>query len=501
MEYIPDKVEINKEDNNIYIIGIIVIVIIVIVCFFMNKKYENIYLTMTTIPERLIHPWFYENLKHTLNLNGEFKILLNIPYKFKSTSEDYIIPQNVIDLQKNNLIINRVNEDYGPITKLFGALLNDNIPDNSPLLVCDDDIHYSEDFVKLIYDEYLKDDTKIYTYCIPTIEGFKGFMFKKSLLKPILKINRPESCFRIDDNLIQLFVKNNNINVKTVSYHGEEKKYSDYRKGFCSFDINIHDNKTPKWRELKNDNRNLLSKQCIKDFYELNNNKIPKNIYQTYKNKNIPEIVKLRWNKLNPDYKYFLYDDNDCYNFLLNYYNKEIADIFRYKIKHGPIKSDFWRVCILYIFGGIYADIDIKPIISIDNILNKDITFYTCINDKELDIFNLNPHFIAVTPKNELIKQCIDKYIEYDKFKPYSYHGWSITKIMYNVLKDFLNIRNFKEGIYKNNGQKIQLSQEVCPYGDKGIKSLGQCFIKQNNEIIMYNRDDNIYDSIQHKFN
>ena len=26
---------------------------------------------MTTIPERLIHPWFYENLKHTLNLNTE----------------------------------------------------------------------------------------------------------------------------------------------------------------------------------------------------------------------------------------------------------------------------------------------------------------------------------------------------------------------------------------------------------------------------------------------
>ena len=215
MEYVSDAVVINN-DNNIYIIGIIV-VIICLLCFFMDmgNKYENIYLTMTTILERLIHPWFYENLKHTLDLNGDFKIILNIPYKFKSTGEEYIIPQNVLDLQKNNLIINRVSEDYGPITKLFGALLNDNIPDNAILLVCDDDIHYKTDFVKLIYTKYLKDDSKIYTYCTPTIEGFKGFMFKKSLLKPILNINRPESCFRIDDNLIQLFVKDASLSLQS----------------------------------------------------------------------------------------------------------------------------------------------------------------------------------------------------------------------------------------------------------------------------------------------
>ena len=50
---------------------------------------------------------------------------------------------------------------------------------------------------------------------------------------------------------------------------------------------------------------------------------IPKVIYQTYKDKNVPPIVKDRWLKLNPDYEYHLYDDNDCYNFLIKYYTKE----------------------------------------------------------------------------------------------------------------------------------------------------------------------------------
>ena len=92
-------------------------------------------------------------------------------------------------------------------------------------------------------------------------------------------------------------------------------------------------------------------------------------------------------------------------------------------------------------------------------------------------------------------------YIAYNRFKPYSYWGWSITKIMYNILKKILNINVFKEGIYTTNDQIIQLSQEICPYGDKGIKELGKCYIKQNNDIIMYNRDDNIYNPIKHKFN
>ena len=173
---------------------------------------------MTTVPERIINPWFYDNLKNTLNLNGDYKVLLNIPYKFKKTGEEYIIPDNIKELEKGNLIINRVDEDYGPITKLFGALLNNNIPDNTALLICDDDIHYKKDFVKLIYNEYKKNTDKIYSYCYSAppsdLEGYKGFMMKKSLIKPILNINRPQSCFTIDDDFISEWVRQNKISKK-----------------------------------------------------------------------------------------------------------------------------------------------------------------------------------------------------------------------------------------------------------------------------------------------
>ena len=224
-------------------------------------------------------------------------------------------------------------------------------------------------------------------------------------------------------------------------------------------------------------------------------NKIPKVIYQTYKNKDVPPLVKERWLEMNPDYEYHLYDDDDCYQFLLDYYDKEHADFFKYQIKDGPIKSDFWRVCMLYKFGGVYADIDIVPHVPIREFVDPNTTLYTCIDYKNT---SLNPHFIAVTPKNELMKECIDIYMNYIRHHQYNYWNYSITRIMKEVISNFLNIYNLKEGIYKLNGEFIQLSQEICPYNGQ---DLFLCFIKQSNKKIMSNRDSNLYNPYSHSFN
>ena len=224
------------------------------------------------------------------------------------------------------------------------------------------------------------------------------------------------------------------------------------------------------------------------------NQKIPRVIYQCYKDKNIPPIVKERWLQLNPDFDYKNYDDKECYQFILEYYGKEYANFFK-NIKDGRIRSDFWRVCILYQFGGVYADVDIEPLIPIDEIVNSDTTLYTCVAAKNLEN-NLNPHFIAVEPKNPLILQCINVYMKDRIRRPYSYMGFSITHIMFQVFQSYFNIYKFKEDIYKKENQVVQLSQEICP-----IKTdIDTCYIEQNNKQIMKNRDKNLYDSLKHKF-
>jgi len=218
---------------------------------------------MTTIPERLKHPWFYGNIKYLLSLGDHYSILISIPYHLKRKNEKYVIPQKLYDLSKNSnnrLILYRIKNDYGPLTKLYGPLLNDDISDNSALLICDDDIHYLPKFVDTIYDEYIKDTSKMYNYCNNSIQGYKGYMVQKRLIKPILKMKRPKTCFRIDDTFIQLCVKKLELTTECVKYDNNDD--SDL---YCNMDKDILD-KTPDWDKLSYDNRDEMYGKCEIDF-------------------------------------------------------------------------------------------------------------------------------------------------------------------------------------------------------------------------------------------
>ena len=88
---------------------------------------------------------------------------------------------------------------------------------------------------------------------------------------------------------------------------------------------------------------------------------IPKDIYMCYKDLQTIQKYSKNWKKLNPDWKIKLYDDKRCRKFLLEKCGPLYLDIFDYVID-GPIKADFWRLCILNKFGGLYIDADIEPI-------------------------------------------------------------------------------------------------------------------------------------------
>ncbi len=219
-------------------------------------------------------------------------------------------------------------------------------------------------------------------------------------------------------------------------------------------------------------------------------NNIMKKIYMSYKNKNIPDYIIPTWRELNPTYDVILYDNMDCVNFLRTYYDQKYVDIFNY-IKDGPIKADFWRVCILYKFGGVYTDIDIKPMIPIKDFIENDVIFLTCLS--AYNIFSSNPHFIISTePKNIVLKKCIDMYIKkYDNKDKYSYWDWSITGIMRKALDEHFGYIITKEGVYTDrDGYKYQFLQETMPF----LKSDKHHYCEYNDKIILYNRYDEYTD-------
>jgi mannosyltransferase OCH1-like enzyme len=191
------------------------------------------------------------------------------------------------------------------------------------------------------------------------------------------------------------------------------------------------------------------------------NSNIPKKIFLCYKTKKIPDYVMSNWKEVYPDYKIFLYDDNDCIAFLKKNYGSKYVDIFNY-IKDGAIKADFWRVCILYKYGGIYSDIDVKPIKSIETITEKETTFITSLSASNM---TTNPHFIVSIPQHKLLKMCIDTYLsKYDSNKKYSYWGWSIIHIMQDNLNKVFGKKIKKGGVYLDeDNNKYQFLKERSP--------------------------------------
>jgi hypothetical protein len=223
----------------------------------------------------------------------------------------------------------------------------------------------------------------------------------------------------------------------------------------------------------------------------LNNTIIPKVIYLSYKTKNIPDYVIPNWKKLYPDYQVKLYDNNDCIQFLKREYTDEHVNIFNY-IKDGPIKADFWRVCILYKYGGIYSDIDVEPLVSIENIMENNVSFLTCFSAYHK---NINPHFMVSQPNHKLLKMCIDKYLEiYRNKKPYSYWGWSIVFIMKHCLYNIFGEYNTKEGIYyDNDNNKYQFLKEQIPINLIDILNIKNLWLKTDlNSYNIYCKYNNI---------
>ena len=89
---------------------------------------------------------------------------------------------------------------------------------------------------------------------------------------------------------------------------------------------------------------------------------IPKKIWQTWKTKDLPPKMKECVDSLkqqHPDFEHTLFDDEDCRNFIGANFPKEVLIAYD-SLLPGAYKADLWRLCILYIHGGIYMDIKLK---------------------------------------------------------------------------------------------------------------------------------------------
>lgn len=236
-------------------------------------------------------------------------------------------------------------------------------------------------------------------------------------------------------------------------------------------------------------------------------NNIPKLIHQTWKRKNnLPEPVKNsieKWKNLNLEYKHIFYDDTDCINFINENFEEKVGKSFL-RLIPGAFKADLFRYCVLYIKGGVYADIDTEPLEPLKKII-VDCDFLS-VKEKN-NIPGIYQAFIVCKPNLTFFRKAIDKIVLnvenkfYPKLNRYK-NPWigvlSITGpvLLKNILDEYLQNNNldFKllefDKNHKNilNLEKIKVIN-ICIEGYNQIfesyfkkVKLKKIYLKDNNE-------------------
>jgi hypothetical protein len=204
----------------------------------------------------------------------------------------------------------------------------------------------------------------------------------------------------------------------------------------------------------------------FKKIKSVNNNidknvKIPNQIMQTLKSKNIPSRLADNIDKIsknNPKFSRYIFDDNDIINYLESK-SPEYIETFK-KIDKGVIKADFFRLLWLYNEGGIYADIDAISLKSFKKIEN-DIDMLILIDNDGLLVF----HLLFSSKKNELIEKSLKlcrnnienkEFVEGEKSRNYIVKTCG-PELFTKVFKDFFAVKNIEEKYYIKGDLKVKL--------------------------------------------
>ena len=140
--------------------------------------------------------------------------------------------------------------------------------------------------------------------------------------------------------------------------------------------------------------------------------KIPKIIYQSYRDSNLPLSYRdnsLLLQKLNPGYRYEFFDDQRCREFLLEVFGPVHAKAFD-DLVPGAFKCDLWRYAMLYTTGGIYLDLDIAPLVSLSEVITSELTFISAC-DRRIFHFPkcaLYQAFLGCEPGHPAVKLALD---------------------------------------------------------------------------------------------
>jgi hypothetical protein len=153
--------------------------------------------------------------------------------------------------------------------------------------------------------------------------------------------------------------------------------------------------------------------------------KIPRHIFQTWKEgPKTPEIeAALSSFRTQEGYNYNCLTDAQCFLFLKSEFGERFSNAYSLLVP-GAYRADFWRYCVLFKYGGVYADAKTTLFRNLDEILRphdelvlvRDIPSQCLLNG-----------FLACTPGHSLIGIVIGMMLERIEKREYGVDPLDIT--------------------------------------------------------------------------
>ena len=103
------------------------------------------------------------------------------------------------------------------------------------------------------------------------------------------------------------------------------------------------------------------------------------------------------------DYRFYL--DEDAAAFIAENFPPEVLEAYESLIP-GAFKADLFRYCVLYVHGGVYADVDILLESNLDAIVTDDVTFMAPTDEPVGCLWN---GFMASVPKHPFLLRAIEQ--------------------------------------------------------------------------------------------
>lgn len=138
--------------------------------------------------------------------------------------------------------------------------------------------------------------------------------------------------------------------------------------------------------------------------------RIPPVIFQTFKTPELPDLMYeavQSWIEHNPGFEYRFFDDDAQAAFIRDNFEPDVFAAYQ-KIEAGAFRADLWRYCVLWIHGGVYADID--------TVCRSDLTLSLRPEDEFVvpdtggnvpsAVYNC---FIATVPRHPFVKRAIER--------------------------------------------------------------------------------------------